>query len=117
MRFSVDTLPELASLEGTTFVNVLCETVIMHFDTGLIEQSVRRLVSLLSEGGVLYLTWRVTNGDDVRDAFGRMYAAFEPSLVLDALTGTEILLNKENISASSGKTIHRIVARRLVARA
>ena len=32
-------------------------------------------------GGVLYLSWRVTEGEDRRDEHGRLYASFEPERV------------------------------------
>ncbi len=91
---------------------VLCETVIMHLPAGQIAPSVARLVSLLKPGGTLYLSWRVTRGADQRDANGRLYAAFDKRVVLEALPGAAVLLDEEAMSASSGKTIHRIVARR-----
>jgi hypothetical protein len=66
----------------------------------------------LKTGGILYLSWRVTRDSDQRDAAGRLYAAFERDLVLRALAPDTILLNEEVISASSGKAIHRVVARK-----
>jgi hypothetical protein len=73
---------------------------------------VKRLVSLLKPSGVLYLSWRVTEGADQRDAHGRLYTAFDAALVHGALANATLLLDEEAVSASSGKTIHRIVARR-----
>jgi SAM-dependent methyltransferase len=110
--FDHASLPELAGIGDATFDNVLCETVIMHLDPALIAPSVRRLLAILKPGGILYLSWRVTKGADQRDAHGRLYAAFDKALVLGALTTATALLDEEIISASSGKAIHRIVARR-----
>jgi SAM-dependent methyltransferase len=112
LAFAAAALPELAGIAEGTFDNVLCETVIMHLPQDLIAPSVRRLVSLLKPEGVLYVSWRVTAGADQRDPQGRLYAAFGKDLVLGALSGTHVLLDEEVISASSGKTIHRIVARK-----
>ena len=105
-------MPDLAGISAGTFDNVLCETVIMHLPPDLIAPSVRRLVSILKPDGILYLSWRVTAGADQRDPQGRLYAAFGKDVVLGALSRTTILLDEEVISASSGKTIHRIVARK-----
>jgi len=61
---------------------------------------------------ILYLSWRVTEGADRRDEHGRLYAAFEPERVLRALTATQVLLDEQVGSVSSGKLIRRIVARK-----
>ncbi|TWB20899.1 methyltransferase family protein [Nitrospirillum amazonense] len=114
--FHAATLPDLAGLPDHGYANVLCETVIMHLDAGLVAPAVRRLASLVRPGGTLYLSWRVTRGADARDGAGRLYAAFDSRLVrealaIDALAGAALLLDEEATSASSGKTIHRLVAR------
>jgi SAM-dependent methyltransferase len=112
LRFEPAALPALAGIGDATFDNVLCETVIMHLDRSAVAPSVRRLVSILRPGGILYLSWRVTEGADQRDPHGRLYAAFDSTLVAPALAATTTLLDEVVISASSGKRIHRIVARR-----
>jgi SAM-dependent methyltransferase len=112
LRFEAAALPQLAPLREDTFDNVLCETVIMHLPSELIAPSVQRLLAVLKPDGVLYLSWRVSEGTGTRDKQGRLYAAFDKALVLTALPGAGILLDEEVTSASSGKTIHRIVARK-----
>jgi hypothetical protein len=91
---------------------VLCETVIMHLDRALVPSSVRRMLEIVKPGGIFYLSWRVTEGEDQRDRHERLYAAFEPSLVRSALTAATTLLDEESISASSGKKIARVVVRK-----
>src|ERR1700722_5868833 len=103
-------LPELAGIADASFTNVLCETVIMHLPHAAIAPSVARLIAILRPGGILYLSWRVTRGDDQRDGQGRLYAAFPASHVTAALGGATILLDEETVSASSGKPIHRVIA-------
>jgi SAM-dependent methyltransferase len=110
--FEQAALPELADIADGSFANVLCETVIMHLPHAAIAPSVTRLMAILRPGGMLYLSWRVTRGDDQRDGQGRLYAAFPAGLVIDALAGGTILLDEETISASSGKAIHRVIARK-----
>jgi 2-polyprenyl-3-methyl-5-hydroxy-6-metoxy-1,4-benzoquinol methylase len=112
LEFALAALPELAGIADARFDNVLCETVIMHLANELIAPSVRRLMAIVKPGGVLYLSWRVTEGADQRDRNGRLYAAFGSELVVPALAPAAILLDEEVVSASSGKTIHRIVARK-----
>jgi len=110
LAFAQAELPALEGIAPNTYGNVLSETVIMHLDRALIAPSVRRLLDIVKPGGVLYLSWRVTDGADLRDAHGRLYAAFDASLVRTELSTARLLLDEEVISASSGKTIHRLVA-------
>lgn len=112
VSFQAAALPALAGVADGSFVNVLCETVLMHLDAELIEPAVRKLLGILEPGGTLYLSWRVTEGSDSRDQYGRLYGAFEPQLVLHALAGAVVVLDEQVASASSGKAIRRIIARR-----
>jgi SAM-dependent methyltransferase len=109
--FSHAALPALEGVDGL-FVNIVCETVIMHLEPALVPASVERLLSLLVPGGTLYLSWRVSEGEDRRDPHGRLYAAFDPERVLEALGPADLLLDEDAGSVSSGKRIRRIVARR-----
>lgn len=110
--FAAASLPALDGVPSRAFTNVLCETVIMHLPPASIGPAVRRLVSLLDSSGTLHLSWRVTEHDSARDDAGRLYAAFDAALVHAALEGTEIVHEEEGISASSGRRVHRLVARR-----
>jgi SAM-dependent methyltransferase len=111
--FRTGALPVLPGIADGSFDNVLCETVIMHLRRPQILASIRRLIAILKPAGILYLSWRVTEGSDLRDQQGRLYSAFDSALVREGLDGiATILLDDEAISASSGKKIHRIVARK-----
>ena len=112
ITFEAATLPELAVIADGRFANVLCETVIMHLAADAVTPAVKRLLSILGSGGVLYLSWRVTEGEDRRDEHGRLYASLEPERVLHALAGTEMLLDEQVGSVSSGKLMRRIVVRK-----
>ena len=112
IKFRRASLPDLAEIADGGFANILCETVIMHLDRDAITPAVERLLSLLAPCGVLYLTWRLTEGDDRRDERGRLYAAFDPDLVLQPLRRrAAILLDEQVGSVSSGKSIRRVIAR------
>jgi SAM-dependent methyltransferase len=111
-EFAHAELPGLRGIDSNGYDNVLCETVIMHLDHAQIAPSVRRMFEIVKPGGVLYLSWRVTEGEDQRDKHERLYTAFEPSLVRSELTGATMLLDEERISASSGKKIARIVVQK-----
>lgn len=112
LSFAHAELPDLTGIAPASFDNVLCETVIMHLPHEAIAPAVRRLLDVVRPAGVLYLSWRVTPNDDLRDAHGRLYAAFDANLVRAELATAELMLDEEVVSASSGKTIHRIVARK-----
>ena len=110
LEFTHAELPDLDGIAAETYHNVLCETVIMHLERALIAPSVRRMLEIVKPGGILYLSWRVTTGEDQRDRHERLYAAFEPSLIRSELAATTLLLDEDVVSASSGKRICRIVA-------
>jgi SAM-dependent methyltransferase len=115
IKFGKALLPGLEGVAEGSFANVLCETVIMHLEPGAITPTVERLLAILVAGGILYLSWRVTEEADRRDGYGRLYAAFDPELVLRALKATQILLDEQVGSVSSGKLIRRIVVRKQTA--
>jgi SAM-dependent methyltransferase len=112
LSFAHAELPDLLGIAANSYDNVLCETVIMHLAPALIAPSVRRMLELVKPGGILYLSWRVTDGADQRDKYGRLYAAFDVLLVVAELSAVALLLNEQVVSASSGKKIHRIVVRK-----
>jgi SAM-dependent methyltransferase len=112
LKFAIAELPELCGIAANDYDNLLCETVIMHLDRALIAPSLRRMLDVVKPGGFFYLSWRVTEGADQRDQHGRLYAAFEVSLVSAELSDTTVLLDEEVFSASSGKIVHRIVVRK-----
>jgi SAM-dependent methyltransferase len=112
LKFVDAELPDLAGVVAEMYDNVLCETVIMHLDRALIAPSVRRMFEIVKPGGVFYLSWRVTDAADIRDGHGRLYAAFDASIVRDELKAATTLLDEEVVSASSGKKIHRLVVKK-----
>ena len=81
LSFATGVLPVLAGVPDAAFDNVLCETVIMHLRRPQILDAVRRLLAILKPDGILYLSWRVTDGADQRDPHGRLYSAFESALI------------------------------------
>ena len=111
-EFAHAELPGLGGIAANTYDNVLCETVIMHLDRALVPLSVRRMLEIVKPGGVFYLSWRVTEGENQRDKHERLYSAFEPSVVRSELAAASVLLDEERISASSSKKIARLVVRK-----
>src|SRR5262249_45125540 len=101
LRFMRTDLPALPGIAANTYDNVLCETVIMHLDRALVAPSVRRMLEIAKPGGIFYLSWRVTEGTDVRDANGRLYTAFDASFVRAEFSNATLLLDEEVVSASS----------------
>jgi SAM-dependent methyltransferase len=114
--FGLAGLPELAGVARNAYANVLCETVIMHLDPEDIGPAVQTLVALLQPSGTLWLSWRVTRGESRRDEGGRLYAAFDDRIVMDALSGdTDILMDREERSGSSAKVVRRLIVRKSLA--
>ena len=110
-RFDVAHLPELNGVPRGIFANVLCETVIMHLDPSEIGSAVRNLVALLSPGGTMWLSWRVTPGAPHRDESGRLYSSFEDRIVLNELAKASFLMDRAERSGSSGKLVRRLIVR------
>jgi SAM-dependent methyltransferase len=113
IQFNTAVLPDLDGIAESSFANVLCETVIMHLQPEAVTPAVERLLAILVPGGILYLSWPVTEGADRRDEHGRLYAAFDSGQVLRALARTHVMLDEQVGSLSSGKLIRRVVARKL----
>jgi len=106
-------LPRLEGVDDACFDNVVCETVIMHLSPSDVPGAVAGLLRVLKPGGVLYLSWRVSEGEDRRLDDGRLYSAFPPHLVADQLAGRAHVLHFEDVtSASSGKRVCRVVAKK-----
>jgi SAM-dependent methyltransferase len=112
LPFSRSDLPALAGIATDTYDNLLCETVIMHLDHQQVAPAVRRMLAITKPGGIFYLSWRVNEGADARDAQGRLYAVVDAAAILRELAQTMLLLDEESTSASSGKTIHRMVVKK-----
>ncbi len=110
--FRRSALPELQDIADGVFANVLCETVIMHLAPAMISDAVRRLLCVLEPEGTLYLSWRLNETGRDRDEHGRLYAYVDDELVRGGLSAATILLDERRQSASSGKMIRRIVARK-----
>lgn len=101
-------LPALSEIQNQ-YDNLLCETVIMHLPQPQIVESLKNLKRILKKGGVLYLSWRVTEGVDMRHADGRLYTAFEPDFILNQFAKSSVLHFEDKISESSGKRICRLI--------
>lgn len=111
LQFRVAVLPTLKEITET-FDNVVCGAVIMHLPVAAIEIAIASLLRILKPGGILYLSWRVTQGADNRQPDGRLYSSFEPSIIMDTLATHEILMFDDVISERSGKPICRVIVRK-----
>ncbi|TAM54320.1 MAG: class I SAM-dependent methyltransferase [Paraburkholderia sp.] len=105
-------LPALDGVAKDSYDNVLCETVVMHLPPDEVTQACARLFEILRPKGTLYLSWRVADSAATRDAAGRLYAAFDAARVREGLRDAEFLLDAEAVNSSSGRRVHRLIARR-----
>lgn len=103
-------LPELVGIAEGAFDNVVCETVIMHLPPAQIGAAVRRLLALLRPGGTLYLSWRVTpRPTSATAAAGSTLRSTPPASA--KRWPVRRSFDEAAVSQSSGKTLHRVVAR------
>ena len=113
LTFELAALPALDGVPSGAFRNVLCETVVMHLEHADAAAAVARLATLLMPGGTLYLSWRVAGNGALRDDRGRLYTPLDAARMRAALgAGMDVLDEHEVVSASSGKRVHRLIARR-----
>jgi SAM-dependent methyltransferase len=83
--YALARLPDLQGVAAGAYCNVVCETVLMHLPRAQVQPAACSLARIVAPGGTLYLSWRVTEGADVRDAAGRLYCAFPAADVRGAL--------------------------------
>lgn len=112
LRFGIASLPGLAGIPDASFVNVVCETVIMHLPEEALVPAADSLCRILAPGGVLYLSWRVGEGADSRDEAGRLYSVFPVQTIRSALAALTLLYDRDEVSASSQRRVHRLIARK-----
>lgn len=110
IKFQQAFLPNLKEI-NQRFDNVLCETVIMHLQKDQISAAIQNLKKILKKDGVMYLSWRVTEGDDVRHQDGRLYSAFDSNFILNHFDEKSILHFEDKLSASSGKRVCRLICK------
>lgn len=106
--FSKATLPDLEDIKNQ-YDNVFCETVIMHLPKNQIVSAIQSLKRILKPNGILYLSWRVTEGEDTRHKDGRLYTAFDPDFITNQFELKDIIFFEDKISISSGKRVCRLV--------
>jgi 2-polyprenyl-3-methyl-5-hydroxy-6-metoxy-1,4-benzoquinol methylase len=112
LQFRQAFLPKLSEVTGK-YDNVLCETVIMHLQKDQLVEAIKNLKWIIREDGILYLSWRVTEGEDFRNKDGRLYSAFEPGLILEQFPKESLLHFEDVSSVSSGKRICRLIHKAL----
>ena len=111
IKFAQAFLPSLLEIDQQ-FDNVFCETVIMHLPKTQVLEGLNSLKRILSKNGVLYLSWRVTEGVDTRHKDGRLYSAFEPEFILREFRDFSILHFEDKVSESSGRRVCRLIVSR-----
>ncbi len=110
LEFHLAVLPLLNEIRNQ-FDNILCETVIMHLPKVQIPSAIQNLKRILKKNGILYLSWRVTEGEDRRHQDGRLYSSFKPNYILEQFSKDNVLHFEDKISASSSKRICRLICK------
>lgn len=94
VEFRKAALPDLSGIPARHFNNVVCETVLMHLPSEEIEPAVTRMLEVLKPGGLIYLSFRITENVDHREKDGRLFTADVGDHVRRALAGQTILLDR-----------------------
>ena len=110
IEFKKAALPKLNGIPSRYFDNVVCETVLMHLPREEIESAVTRMLEILKPGGVIYLSFRITESADHREKDGRLFTAYVGDQVRRALTG-QTILHDRTIERRPGVMHQRLMAR------
>jgi SAM-dependent methyltransferase len=108
--FKKSALPELSGVPARHFDNVACETVLMHLPHAEIAPAVARMIEILKPGGIIYMSFRITENADHREKDGRLFTANVGEQVRGALAGQTILLD-ETVERRPGVMLQRLIAR------
>ncbi len=110
IEFKKAALPELSGIPARHFDNVCCETVLMHLPREEIAPAVARMLEILKPGGVIYMSFRITENADHREKDGRLFTAYVGKQVRGALAGQTILFDG-TVERRPGVMLQRLIAR------
>ncbi len=110
IEFKKAALPELSGIPARHFDNVVCETVLMHLPREEIAPAVARMLEILKPGGVIYMSFRITENADHREKDGRLFTANVGDHVRRALAGQTILFDG-TVERRPGVMLQRLIAR------
>ena len=110
IEFKKAALPELSGIPARHFDNVVCETVLMHLPSAEIAPAVARMLEILKPGGVIYMSFRITENADHREKDGRLFTANVGEQVRRALGGQTILFDG-TVERRPGVMLQRLIAR------
>ncbi len=110
IEFEKAALPDLSGIPARHFDNVVCETVLMHLPREEIAPAVARMLEILKPGGVIYMSFRITENADHREKDGRLFTAYVSEQVRGALAGQAILFD-ETVERRPGVMLQRLIAR------
>lgn len=110
-EFRYSLLPALDNIPNESFVNILCETVLMHLPTEEQAAAFGNLLRILKPGGILRASWRAAAGmPGGRDKNGRLYATVDADSLL--VTAPAKLLEKGVSRSVSGAEICYVILRK-----
>lgn len=110
IEFKKSALPELSEVPARHFDNVVCETVLMHLPRAEIAPAVARMLEILKPGGVIYMSFRITENADHREKDGRLFTAYVGEQVRGALAGQTVLFDA-TVERRPGVMLQRLIAR------
>jgi len=110
IEFKKAALPDLSGVPARHFDNVVCETVLMHLPSEEIAPAVARMLEILKPGGVIYMSFRITENADHREKDGRLFTAYVGDHVRRALAEQAILFDG-TVERRPGVMHQRLIAR------
>jgi len=84
-------LPLMEDVADCTFANVLCSAVIMHLAANQIASATANLTRIMTENGVIVLSFRGTKNEDHREN-GKLYTPISPEELISYFTADGCIL-------------------------
>ena len=113
LNFVQAALPELSSIADGVFDNVLCSAVLMHLSWEVLPLAINNLLRVLSQDGVVILSFRGTNAADRRER-GKLYESIDPKEMIHWFQqqGCELLLFESSFEEGRNHLWHNLVFRK-----
>jgi ubiquinone/menaquinone biosynthesis C-methylase UbiE len=113
LNFVQAELPELSGIADDVFDNILCSAVLMHLNWEVLPLAINNLLRVLSQDGVVILSFRETNTVDRREN-GKLYESIDPKEMIHWFQqqGCELLLFESSLEEGRNHLWHNLVFRK-----
>ncbi|BBA35371.1 methyltransferase type 11 [Methylocaldum marinum] len=110
LTFQQIALPDLAGVSDGSYSNVLCSAVLMHLEHGSLKAAVKNILRILSQGGILLLSFRGTRNANKREN-GKLYETITKEEAIDLFEkeGGELLFYESILEVGRNHLWHTFV--------